>query len=116
MNISYKKENDYLIPNLELEEKVYKNIGRYGLLRLEYIKNNKKVFYQQLLAENKLNDYLYDVDVFLKKYEERLINDIASNENITEELKSKDQLEWVRQMNNIKFRVQEIIMREHIYV
>ena len=80
------------------------------------LKNNKKVFYQQLLVENKLNDYLYDLDTYLKEYEERLINQIASNENITEELKSKDQLQWVRQMNNIKFRVQEIIMKEHIYV
>ena len=116
MNISYIEENDYLIPDLKLEEKVYKNIEKYGLLRLEYIKNNKKAFYQQLLAENKLNDYLYDLDIYLKEYEERLINDIANNENITEELKSKNQLRWVRQMNNIKFRVQEIIMREHIYV
>lgn len=116
MNISYRKENDYLIPNLKLEEKVYKNIEKYGLLRLEYIKNNKKVFYQQLLTENKLNEYLYDLDTYLKEYEERLINQIASNENITEELKSKDPIEWFRQMNNIKFRVQEIIMKEHIYV
>ena len=116
MNISYRKENDYLIPDLKLEEKVYKNIGKYGLLKLEYLKNNKKAVYQQLLVENKLNDYLYDLDTYLKEYEERLINQITSNENITEELKSKDQLEWVRQMNNIKFRVQEIIMKEHIYV
>lgn len=116
MNISYRKENDYLIPNLKLGDKDYQNIGKYGLLRLEYIKNNKKAFYQQLLAENKLNEYLYDLDTYLKEYEERLINKIASNENITEKLKSKDQLEWVRQMNNIKFRVQEIIMKKHIYV
>ncbi|MEG1506991.1 MAG: TnpV protein [Bacilli bacterium] len=110
------KRKDYLIPNFKLDNKEYKNIGKYGILKLEYLKNNKKAVYPQLLVENKLNEYLYDVDVFLKDYEERLINKIASNENITEELKSKDQLEWFRQMNNIKCRVQEIIMKEYIYV
>ena len=116
MNISYTKKGDYLLPNLKLEDKKRFNIGKYGLLKLDYLKRNNKGLYTKLLTENKLDEYIHNIDTTLIEMEQKLIEELAEKENITEELKSKNGVEWFKSMNNIKFRVQEIILKEYIYV
>ncbi len=116
MNISYTKQGDYLLPNLKLEDKKRFNIGKYGLLKLDYLKRNNKGLYTKLLTENKLDEYIHNIDTTLIEMEQKLIEELAEKENITEELKSKNGVEWFKSMNNIKFRVQEIILKEYIYV
>ena len=114
-NISYTKQGDYLLPNLKLEDKERFNIGKYGLLKLDYLKRNKKILYTKLLTENKLYEYIHNMDITLIEMEQKLIKELAEKENITEELKSRNGVEWFKSMNNIKFRVQEIILKEYIY-
>ena len=114
--ISYTKQGDYLLPNLKLEDKERFNIGKYGLLKLDYLKRNNKGLYTKLLTENKLDEYIHNIDTTLIEMEQKLIEELAEKENITEELKSKNGVEWFKSMNNIKFRVQEIILKEYIYV
>ena len=63
MNISYTRIGDYLLPNLKLEDKERFNIGKYGLLKLDYLKKNKRVLYTELLMKDKLNEYLHDIDI-----------------------------------------------------
>ena len=116
MNISYTKKGDYLLPNLILKDKEQFNIGKFGLLKLEYLKKNKRGLYTKLLMKDKLNEYLHDIDITLMNKEQNLIEELAEKENITEELKSRNGVEWFKSMNNIKFRVQEIILNEYIYV
>lgn len=116
MNISYTKKGDYLLPDLILENKKQYNIGKYGLLKLEYLKKNKRGLYTELLMKDKLNEYLYDIDIALIDKEQNLIKEHAEKENIPEELKSNNQMLWIGKMNNIKNRVEEIILKEYIYL
>ena len=116
MNISYTKKGDYLLPNLILKEKVQYNIGKYGLLRLEYIKKEKLGLYFDLLVDDKLNEYLHNIDIATMEKVQKLIKELAEKENINEELKQDNQMLWVSKMNNIKNTVEEIILKEYIYV
>ena len=116
MNISYTKKGDYLLPDLILEDKERFNIGKYGLLKLEYLKKNKRGLYTELLMKDKLNGYLHDIDITVNDRINNLIFLLAEKENIDENLKQSDQFLWIGKMNNIKNRVEEIILKEYIYV
>jgi len=116
MNISYTKVGDYLLPDLKLENKERFNIEKYGLLKLEYLKKNKRGLYTELFMKDKLNEYLHDIDITLMEKEQSLIKELAEKENVNEELKSNNQMLWIGKMNNIKNRVEEIILKEYIYV
>ncbi len=116
MNISYTKQGDYLLPNLILDNIVQYNIGKYGLLRLEYIKKEKLGLYFDLLVNDTLNEYLYNLDTTVMERVQKLIEECAEKENINEELKQNNQMLWVSKMNNIKNIVEEMILKEYIYV
>ena len=116
--IEYHKEGDYYVPNLVLPKDEYPDycIGKYGRLRLNYLKENKKAEYTVLLIENKLQEHLMEVDNTANARFELLMKQFAERENITEELKANNQMEWVQAMNNIKNRAEEIVTSELIYV
>ena len=111
MNISYTKKGDYLLPDLILENKKQYNIGKYGLLRLNYIKKERFALYFDLLVNDKLNEYLHDIDTTVMEMVQKLIKELAEKENITEELKSNNQMLWIGKMNNIKDIAEEIILK-----
>ena len=115
MNISYTKKGDYLLPNLILKDKEQFNIGKYGLLRLEYIKKYKLGLYFDLLVNDNLNEYLHNIDTTVMEKVQKLIKELAQKENITEELKSSSQMLWIGKMNNIKDIAEEIVLKEYIY-
>ena len=116
MNISYTKKGDYLLPNLILKDKEQFNIGKYGLLRLQYIKKYKLGLYFDLLVNDTLNEYLHDIDIIVMEKMQSLIKELAEKENINEKLKQDNQMLWVSKMNNIKNIAEEIILKEYIYV
>ena len=116
MNISYTKNGDYLLPNLILENKKQYNIGKYGLLRLNYIKRYKLGLYFDLLMNDTLNEYLHNIDTIVMEKVQKLIKELTEKENITEKLKSSDQMLWIGKMNNIKDIAEEIVLKEYIYV
>lgn len=116
MNISYTRKGDYLLPNLILKDKEQFNIGKYGLLRLEYIKKYKLGLYFDLLVNDILNEYLHEVDITVMEKVQKLIKELAEKDNINEELKQNNQMLWVSKMNNIKNISEEIILKEYIYV
>ena len=116
MNISYTKKGDYLLPNLILKEKIQYNIGKYGLLRLGYIKKYKLGLYFDLLVNDTLNKYLHDIDVTVMEKVQSLIKELAEKDNINEELKQNNQMLWVSKMDSIKNIAEEIILKEYIYV
>ena len=116
MNISYTKKGDYLLPDLILENKKQYNIGKYGLLRLNYIKKEKLGLYFDLLVNDKLNEYLHNIDTTVMEMVQKLITELAEKDNINEQLKENNQMLWVSKMNNIKNIAEEIILKEYIYV
>ena len=115
MNISYTRKGDYLLPNLILENKKQYNIGKYGLLRLNYIKRYKLGLYFDLLMNDTLNEYLHNIDTIVMEKVQKLIKELTEKENITEELKSGNQMLWIGKMNNIKDIAEEIVLKEYIY-
>ena len=115
MNISYTKVGDYLLPDLKIEDKERLNIGKYGLIKLEYLKKNKRGLYTELLMKDKLNEYLCDIDIIANSRINDLILLLAEKENVDERLKQNNQILWVGKMNNIKNIAEEIVLKELIY-
>ena len=117
MNIDYKKVGDYLLPNLVIENQNYGEINKYGLLRLEYIKKNKKGLYQALLMKNELTNHLFSVSNEAKERLKILMdNYIKNDEKLSEKNKENNQLKWVKLMNNYNNTAEENILKELIYV
>ena len=116
--ITYRKVGDFYFPNLTFPKSKYSDykLGKYGRMRLRYLKENKKAEYAILLIENKLQEHLMEVDKIANARFELLMKQFAERENITEELKTTNQMEWVGKMNAIKNAVEEIIFKELIYV
>ena len=84
-------------------------------MRLNYLKNHKKAEYTILFMYNKLDEHLYNIDIECQKQFELLMKQFAEKENITEELKANNPMEWVQKMNNIKNSVEEIILQRYIF-
>ncbi len=116
--ITYTKKRDYYIPNFTLAKNKYSDykLSKYGRMRARYLKEYKKAEYTILLFDGKLDEHLYNTDIECKKRFDLLMKQFAKKENITEELKDTNQLEWVRKMHCIKNSVEEIIFSELIFV
>ncbi len=114
--ITYHREGDYLIPDLYLPKQPEKHIGKYGRLRLNYLKEHKRGLYTELLISGTLKQHLIEIDENATDEVNELIKQIAEQENINEYLKEHHQMEWVQAMNNIKNRAEEIVFNEIIYV
>lgn len=114
--IEYNLVNGYYIPNIVLPKpRRAGNVGKYGRMRARYLKEDKKAEYSLMLIENELTSHLLDIDDICRERVDLLVKQIAEKENVNEELKAQNQLEWVARMNNIKNRVEEIIVNEIIF-
>ena len=114
--ITYIQVGDYKLPNLVLKETDNKPLNKYGLLKLDYLKKNKKALYQQLLLTNELNNFLFSVGNEAQEMVDRLMEDSIKNDSrLSEKEKQIDQLSWVGLMNNYKSCAEEIVLQELIY-
>ena len=113
---TYTQQGDYLLPNLALPaEKETGNIGVWALRHKRYLKQHHKVLYYNLLTSGKLDSYLADIEEQAQRIFLRLVKEYAEKEGATEQLKSTDQMLWVRRMNNIRSRAAEIINEEVVF-
>ena len=112
---TYREENGHLIPNVTLPEQTDYQIGKYGRMHLDYIKNHRRGRYTTLLTEGKLNARLHDIDLEAKEMLESIIPSLAAERGIDEDLKARDMLRWIAEMNNIKASAKEIVLKEVIY-
>ena len=112
---TYTRVGDFLIPDLVLEEQPEGQIGKYGRMRLAYLKKWRKSLYNDLLLSGKLQQHLLDIDRDAREEFETIVRQTAKAEGVTEELKSRDQLEWLRRMNSIRNRAEEIVKNDLIY-
>ena len=112
---TYTMVGDFLIPDLVLEEQPDGWIGKYGIMRQEYLKKWKKSLYNDLLLSGKLQQHLLDINRDAQEEFEIIVRQTAKAEGVTEELKKRDQMEWVRRMNSIRDRADEFIKHDFIY-
>ena len=113
--LDYVVVGDYYLPMMDLPEET-RPIGYWGMLRKEYMKNYKSGMYSYLLLTGKLDSYLADLNEQAQEGYEVIEAQMQSAEGVTEELKVQNPMEWVRQCNNIRNRVQEIVLSELVYV
>ena len=115
-SLTYCEENGRLYPNLELPEQTNYNIGKYGLLHLDFIKEHRKGRYTTIITECRLNEYLYKIDLEANEMLETIVLRLATERGIDENLKARGMLRWVAEMNNIKASAEEIVLREVVLV
>ena len=112
---SYMKVGDYLLPNLVLDETERRHIGKYGRLRKRYLKEHRPVFYTNLLVTGKLFQHLVEIEHVCEERMDLLTRQMAKREDVTEALKTDDQMEWVRRMNSIRNRAEEVVLHDLVY-
>ena len=115
-DISYTLQGDYYLPDLALPEQEDKPIGLWGQRHLRYIKQHRKILYINLLTGGKLNEHLADIDKRAEDMFSRLVKQMAEREDVTEQLKADNPMEWVARMNNIRNRATEIVNCDLIYI
>ena len=115
MGGTYTEVDGCLLPDLTLPEPGPRLIGKWGRLHETFLKEHRSITYTTLLTSCKLDSYLADIQDQAAEMLERLISQMTKSEDITEQLKAENQLEWVRRMNSIRNRAQEIVRAELIY-
>lgn len=113
MKITYTRVGDYYRPNLAAPESP--KVGRWGMLRFNYLRKHRESLYTIMLMENTLNSHLEEIDRQAQEMEQQIISQLAQQEGVTERLKADNQMEWVAQMNSIRHRADEIVLNELIY-
>ena len=109
---TYHEENGHLIPNVTLPEQIDYQIGKYGQMHLDYIKQHRRGRYTTLLTEGKLNDRLHEIDLEANEMLETIIPRLTAERGIDENMKARDILRWVAEVNNIKANAEKIVLRE----
>lgn len=115
MGGTYRQVGDYLIPNLVLPDTGNYQIGKYGRMRRSYLKEYRKILYNNYVLEGTLFKHLTEIDKACSEHMEILVSAMAKQECVTEALKAADQIEWVCRMNSIRNRAEEIVLHELVY-
>ena len=115
MGGTYHQVGDYFIPNITLPDDGEYQIGKYGRMRRSYLKEYRKILYNNYVLEGTLFKHLAEIDQTCNERMENIVSSMAKQEGVTEALKAADQIEWVRRMNSIRNRAEEIILAELVY-
>ena len=113
MELTYRTEGDYRLPNLEVPEAP--KVGKYGMLRRSYLKSHRNGYYTGMQLSGRLNAHLEKIDREATEMVERLTVRMAREQGVTEELKASDQMKWVGLMNNIQAAAEETVLAEIVY-
>ena len=115
MGGTYRQVGDYFIPNLVLPDDDNYQIGKYGRIRRSYLKEHRKILYNNYVLEGTLFKHLAEIDQACNERIETIVSAMAKQEGVTESLKAADQMEWVRRKNSIRNRAEEIVLTELVY-
>ena len=116
MDGTYTMQGDYYLPDLTLPAEEERPTGVWAQRRLRYLKQHHKILYYTLLTSGKLHSHLADVEEEAQELFFRLVKEYAEQEGVTEQLKAENQMEWVRRMNNIRERVNEVVNAEMNFI
>ena len=109
----YKLVGEYYYPCLEAPEAP--KVGRFGMMYHDYLRNHKRVTYSGLMLSGKLKEHIEDIDRQAEEMFSQLVDRMRQAEGVTEQLKATDQMEWVRRMNSIRNRAEEIVKSEAVF-
>ena len=112
---TYTQVGDYFLPDLIIGETEHPAIGKYGRMRKRYLKEHRPILFFNLLLTGKLDQHLTELDHVCIEGMDLLTRQMADREGVSEALKAADQFEWVRWMNSIQNRAEEIVLNEHVY-
>lgn len=115
MGGTYRQVGDYFIPNITLPDDGEYKIGKYGRMRRNYLKEYRKILYNNYVLEGTLFKHLAEIDQACNERIENIVSAMAKQEGVTEALKAADKIEWVRRMNSIRNRAEEIVLHELVY-
>ena len=115
MGGTYRQVGNYFIPNLVSQDDSNYQIGKYGRMRRSYLKEYRKILYNNYVLEGMLFKHLVEIDQACNERIENIVSAMAKQEGVTEALKAADQIEWVRRMNSIRNRAEEIVLHELVY-
>ena len=115
MELTYTEKNGLLIPDLVLDDQPSGSIGKYGRMRKRYLEQKHDGTFSALVLSGKLTRHLQDIDQTAKEQMAALTRQLAAAEGVTEALKSRDQMEWLRRMNSIRTRAEEMVKNDLIY-
>ena len=113
--LTYTKNGDYMIPDIQLSEQPMKPLGRYGRMRREYLKNHRPILYNRLILSEKLHSHLTEIEETANRRLEQMLDELTKMNGVTEEMKSENPMLWVQTMNNLKSQAEEAILSELIY-
>jgi hypothetical protein len=111
----YRRNGDYLLPEMGLTEAEKKPLGKYGMMRRQYLEQHRPGLYTRLLLSGKLMEHLQEIETTAQNRLESLMTQLKAQNNVTEELKAKDQMKWVGLMNSLKNQAEEMILTELVY-
>ena len=115
MELTYEKCGDYLIPNLIPDPEPEGELRKYGLMRKNYLKEYRGGIYQAMVLSGTLKEHLLLIQEQAETRVDMFMEQMAAREGVTEQLKAQDQMLWVRRMNNIRTRAEEIVLKEIVY-
>ena len=115
MGGTYRQVGDYFIPSITLPDDGEYQIGKYGRMRRSYLKEYRKILYNNYVLEGTLFKHLAEIDQAGNERIENIVSAMAKQEGVTEALKAADQIEWVCRMNSIRNRAEEIVLHELVY-
>lgn len=115
MELNYRMEGDYRVPNLALPEEPPVTLGKYALLRKQYLKQHRRILFVNLLTAGTLNEHLTEIERTANERMELLTAQMAAAQGVTERMKSENQMLWVGMMNNIRHSAEETILNDLIY-
>ena len=116
MELTYRWEGDYLIPDIEMDEQPEGELRKLGLLRKKYLMENDEAEFSVLLLSNELMSHLFTIQEQAEDRMERIAGQMAADMGVDEALKERDQMLWVRKMNSIRQSAEEIVLAEMIYI
>ena len=113
MELTYRREGDYLLPNLEAPQSP--KIGKYGMLRHRYLREHKRAILTGMQMTGELNSHLEQIDREATEEVERLTLQMAKEQGVDEQMKKTDQMKWVQMMNSLKASAEEIVLSQLVY-
>ena len=113
--IAYSRQGEYLLPDITVPDEPETHVGKYGSLRRNYLKEQHYGIFLSLLTQGKLNQHLKETQEEAQGRMEQIVSEMAKSQEVTEELKAKDQILWLQRMNNIRQAAEEIVMSELVY-
>lgn len=115
MELKYKQEGDYLIPDLEIDEQIEQPLTKYGMMRKKYLEEHRSGMFAIMILNGNLWKHCLEIQEQAEQRMDILVEQMAKAQGVNEELKATDQMKWVGLMNNIRHSAEEIVVQELIY-